>query len=153
MTLDYVDQLTVHLYRKLDFIFQKIGYCSPENSTILPRDGPEIGQLQTEPVSGWYLETRKAQRCFNVSRLFQQDLKSNPPILESLYGTDQDIRWGWGPSLLVLPDRSTKECPVLANAQMPKCPNVQYQPIVNRLSQGHQQATQSVLIVVCETCH
>ena len=138
MTLDYVDQLTVHLYRKLDFIFQKIGYCSPENSTILPRDGPEIGQLQTEPVSGWYLETRKAQRCFNVSRLFQQDLKSNPPILESLYGTDQDIRWGWGPSLLVLPYRSTKECPVLANAQMSKCPiSTNRQPFKSRSPTGN----------------
>ena len=107
------------MHKKLDFILQKIGYYSSENWTILSRDGPEIGQLQTEPVSGWYLETRKAQRCFNVSRLFQQDLKSNPPILESLYGTDQDIRWGWGPSLLVLPDPSTKECPTLPkNAQM-----------------------------------
>ena len=37
MTLDYVDQLTVHLHRKLDFIFQKIGYYSPENWTISSR--------------------------------------------------------------------------------------------------------------------
>ena len=147
MTLDHVDQLTVHLHRKLDFIFQKIGYCSPENSTILPRDGPEIGQLQTEPVSGWYLETRKAQRCFNVSRLFQQDLKSNPPILESLYGTDQDIRWGGVQAYSCCQIDQPKN---VLSWPMPKCPNVQYQPIVNRSSQGHQQ---SVLIVVCETCH
>ena len=106
----------------------------------IEQDGPEIGQLQTVPVSGWYLEARKAQWCFNVSRQFQQDLKSTPPVSESLYGTDQDIRWGWGPSLLVLPDRSTKECPVLANAQMSKCPiSTNRQPFKSRS--------------VCEMCH
>ena len=62
----------------------------------------------------------------------------NPPILESLYGTDQDIRWGWGPSLLVLPDRSTKECPVLANAQMSKCPiSTNRQPFKSRSPTGN----------------